>query len=346
LADPVQVIACVGAGRMGRGIAHAFAYAGHEVRLIDGKSRDAVARQRLFDEARAEIRATLASVAELGGFDVGVVDDIAGRVSFHGDAEMREALKGVRFVFEAVPETEEAKRHGLEAIDRAVGPEAIIASTTSTFLSTQLSGLSGRPQRFLNAHWLNPAFIVPLIELSPTSETDPAVVEEFEGLLTSIGKVPVVCAASPGYIVPRIQALAMNEAARLVEEGVATAEDVDKAVKYGFGFRFAILGLLEFIDWGGGDILYYASRYMSQAMKDPRFEAPKIVHDNMESGRNGLRDGKGFYDYSAVDIPAYRRERLAAFLRALNEAGLARPPVLMQKSRRDVPDRLQSGGDH
>ena len=135
-------------------------------------------------------------------------------------------------------------------------------------------------------------------------------VEEFKALLTSIGKVPVECAASPGYIVPRIQALAMNEAARLVEEGVATAEDVDKAVKYGFGFRFAILGLLEFIDWGGGDILYYASRYMSEAMNDKRFEAPKIVHDNMEAGRNGLRDGKGFYDYGGMDVGAYRRERL------------------------------------
>ena len=331
MADPLQVVACVGAGRMGRGIAHAFAYAGHEVRLIDGKSRDAAMQQRLFEQARAEIRATLASVAELGGFDVTAVDDIVARVSFHGDAEMRDALEGVRFVFEAVPETEEAKRHGLEAINRAAAREAIVASTTSTFLSTQLSGLSGRPRRFLNAHWLNPAFIVPLIELSPTKETDPTVVEEFEQLLTSIGKVPVVCAASPGYIVPRIQALAMNEAARLVEEGVATAEDVDKAVKYGFGFRFAILGLLEFIDWGGGDILYYASRYMSEAMNDQRFEAPKIVHDNMEGGRNGLRDGRGFYDYSKVDVSAYRRERLAAFLRALHEAGLQRAPVLPPK---------------
>jgi 3-hydroxybutyryl-CoA dehydrogenase len=324
-------VACIGAGRMGRGIAHAFAYAGHEVRLIDGKARDAAARQRLFDEARAEIRATLISVTALGGFDVNAVDDIIARVSFHGDADAVETLKGVRFVFEAVPETEEAKREGLAALNRAAEPDAIVASTTSTFLSTQLSALSGRPRRFLNAHWLNPAFIVPLIELSPTKTTDLAVVEEFKDLLTSIGKVPVVCAASPGYIVPRIQALAMNEAARLVEEGVATAEDIDKAVKYGFGFRFAILGLLEFIDWGGGDILYFASRYMSQAMNDPRFEAPQIVHDNMNSGRNGLRDGKGFYDYSAVDVPAYRRERLAAFLRALNEAGLARPPVVPPK---------------
>ncbi|MGB7258754.1 MAG: 3-hydroxybutyryl-CoA dehydrogenase [Pseudolabrys sp.] len=326
-ASRFPVVACVGAGRMGRGIAHAFAYAGHEVRLIDSKPRDAAARQRLFTEGRGEIYGTLESIAELGGFDATAIDGIMARVSLHAYEETGSALKEVRYVFEAVPETEEAKRSALAAIDRDADAEAIVASTTSTFLSTKLSALSGRPRRFLNSHWLNPAFIVPLIELSPTNETDKAVIEEFKALLTSIGKVPVECAASPGYIVPRIQALAMNEAARLVEEGVASAEDIDKAVKYGFGFRFAILGLLEFIDWGGGDILYYASRYMAEAMQDKRFEAPKIVHDNMTEGRNGLRDGKGFYDYGGMDVRAYRRERLAAFLRALNEAGLARPPV-------------------
>jgi len=308
-----HVIGCVGAGRMGRGIAHAFAYAGHDVRLIDAKPRDAAAREKLFDEARAEIRGTLAQIAGLGGFEASAIARIMARVSFHGHDAAQTAFAGAHIVFEAVPETEEAKRDGLAFIDRFADADAIVASTTSTFLSTQLAGLSGRPQRFLNAHWLNPAFIVPLIEVSPTPETDPAVVADFNTLLTSIGKVPVVCAASPGYIVPRIQALAMNEAARLVEEGVATAEDIDKAVKYGFGFRFAILGLLEFIDWGGGDILYYASRYMAGAMNDKRFEAPQIVHDNMAEGRNGLRDGKGFFDYTTMDVPAYRSERLAAF---------------------------------
>ena len=327
MAARYPVIACVGAGRMGRGIAHAFAYAGPEVRLIDGKPRDSQAQQRLAGESKAEIRGTLAQIAEIGGFDAKAIDGIMARITLHPFDDMQQALKGVRYIFEAVPETEEAKRAAFATIDRAAETYAIVASTTSTFLSTQLSALSGRPKLFLNAHWLNPAFIVPLIELSPTPETDRAVVEEFKALLTSIGKVPVECSASPGYIVPRIQALAMNEAARLVEEGVASVEDIDKAVKYGFGFRFAILGLLEFIDWGGGDILYYASRNMSDAMNDKRFEAPKIVHDNMTGGRNGLRDGKGFYDYAGTDVGAYRRERLAAFLHALKEAGLARPPA-------------------
>jgi|TARA_B110000037_G_C17085434_1_gene491769 3-hydroxybutyryl-CoA dehydrogenase len=109
----------------------------------------------------------------------------------------------------------------------------------------------------------------------------------------------------------------MNEAARLVEEGVATAEDIDKATKYGFGFRFAILGLLEFIDWGGGDILYYASQYMTKATGDARFSAPKIINDNMENNRNGLKDGEGFLNYEGLDIKEYQENRLLAFVEML-----------------------------
>jgi 3-hydroxybutyryl-CoA dehydrogenase len=147
-------------------------------------------------------------------------------------------------------------------------------------------------------------------------------------LLEAIGKVPVVCKASPGFIVPRLQALAMNEAARLVEEGVASAEDIDKATLYGFGFRFAVLGVLEFIDWGGGDILYHASRYLTDATGSERFAAPKIVQDNMAAGRTGVRERAGFLDYTSMDIETYRRQRLAAFVALLKHIGIARPPVV------------------
>jgi 3-hydroxybutyryl-CoA dehydrogenase len=321
------IVACLGAGRMGRGIAHCFAYAGYAVRLLDAKPRDAERRAAFFAETLDEIRGTLGMVAQFGGFDAQAIDGIMARISLFAPDDAAEALSGAGIVFEAVPETDDAKRSALALIGKLADPDAIIASATSTYLSTQLSDLCGRPERFLNAHWLNPAFLVPLVELSPTKATDRAVVEAMKALLASIGKVPVECAASPGYIVPRIQALAMNEAARLVEEGVASAEDVDKAVKYGFGFRFAVLGLLEFIDWGGGDILFHASRYLAAAMDDDRFTAPAVIHANMAEGRNGLRDGKGFYDYAAMDIPAYRRDRLAAFFRMLQQAGLAIPPA-------------------
>jgi 3-hydroxybutyryl-CoA dehydrogenase len=330
------VIACVGAGRMGRGIAHCFAYAGYPVRLLDAKPREPAAFAALVDDALAEVRGTLTTLADLGGFDAASIGPIMARVSVHPPAEAADALAGARYVFEAVPETGEAKRHALALIDEVADAEAIVCSTTSTHLSSELAALCGRPRRFLNAHWLNPAFLVPLVELSPTGETDRAAVAEVKALLEAIGKVPVECAAAPGYIVPRIQMLAMNEAARLVEEGVASAEDVDKAVKFGFGFRFAVLGLLEFIDWGGGDILYYASRYMTEATGEPRFAAPAVIESNMAERRNGLRDGRGFYDYSGVDVAAYRQQRLGEFLRMLRQAGLALPPA--------GPDPASEGG--
>src|SRR5581483_5222027 len=198
-----SIIACIGAGRMGRGIAHAFAYAGHAVRLIDIKSRDDAAQRKVFAEAAAEIRSSLESIAEIGGFDLHAVETIVQRVTFHPRSQAKAALQGVSYIFEAVPETLEAKTLALALINQIAGPDSIIASTTSTFLSTQLAGLSGRSRYFLNVHWLNPAFLVPLVEVSPAKATDRTVVERMMNLLTSIGKVPVECGASPGYIVPR-----------------------------------------------------------------------------------------------------------------------------------------------
>ena len=114
----------------------------------------------------------------------------------------------------------------------------------------------------------------------------------------------------------------------LIVKGVATAEDIDKAVIYGFGFRFAVLGLLEFIDWGGGDILYYASRYLEGALGSDRYRAPDVISRNMQEGRIGLRTGAGFLDYSGLDVDAYREQRLAQLVDMLRHFGLARPPVL------------------
>jgi 3-hydroxybutyryl-CoA dehydrogenase len=312
-----EVIAAVGAGRMGRGMAVAFAYAGHPVHLIDAKPRDPEAYARLAKEALNEIRATLTMLAGFGMLASDEIDTLVARVTCHPLGGCAQALAQSDVIFEGVPETLDAKRAAFAMISDHAQPAAIIASTTSTILSNDLQGFVTHPDRFLNAHWLNPAFLVPLVELSPGKATDPDVTARLKALLEKIGKVPVVCAASPGYIVPRIQMLAMNEAARMVEEGVATAEDIDKATKYGFGFRFAVLGLLEFIDWGGGDILYYASSYMRNATGSDRFDAPDIIQKNMAEGRRGLRDGQGFLDYDGLDVPAYQKERLGAFVAML-----------------------------
>jgi 3-hydroxybutyryl-CoA dehydrogenase len=320
-------IGCLGAGRMGRGIAVVFAYAGHPVTIVDFKPRDAGAFGTLATEAIEEVRGTLASLARFGLFDESKVAAIAARVTVVPEPDAADALSSATVIFEGVPEVLALKRDALARAAALAGPRPIIASTTSTILVDDLSAAVEHPERFLNAHWLNPAYLVPLVELAPGARTDPAVTARLKTLLEAIGKVPVVCAPRPGYIVPRIQALAMNEAARMVEEGVASAEEIDRAIKYGFGFRFAVLGMLEFIDWGGGDILYYASRYLTAALGSERYAAPEIVERNMREGRIGLRSGQGFLDYAKLDIDAYRRDRLEAFVAMLKQLGLARPPA-------------------
>ena len=319
-----EIIAAAGAGRMGRGLAIVFAYAGHAVRLVDLKAREDA--EVYLGGARAEIAETLEMLVTTGMIGEDDVDRIAGRVHYVGAGKAKDALAGADVIFEGVPETLDAKRAAFAVIGEHARPDAIVASTTSTILSDELQGMIAHPERFLNAHWLNPAYLVPLVELSPGGGTDPGTTVRLKTLLEGIGKVPVVMKPSPGFIVPRIQALAMNEAARLVEEGVATPEDIDKATLYGLGFRFAILGMLEFIDWGGGDILHHASRYMADATGEDRFEAPEIIKRNMEEGRIGLRTGQGFLDYEGMDVPAYRRERLSAFVGMLRHLGLLHAP--------------------
>src|ERR1700743_2270077 len=328
MTHPRPAIACLGAGRMGRGIAVAFAYAGHRVTMIDVKPRSAEQFAKLESEALGEVEKTLASLSRIGMLNEADAKTGIARVSVSRSQDGNAALAGAGIVFEGVPEVVELKREVLGAASKCVGPDVIIASTTSTILVDDLSGAIEKPARFLNVHWVHPAYLIPLVEISPGAATDPAITARVKALLEGIGKVPVVCAATPGFIVPRIQALAMNEAARMVEQGVASAEDIDKAIRYGFGFRYAVMGLLEFIDWGGGDILYYASRYLEGALGSDRYRAPEVISRNMHEGRIGMRTGAGFLDYSGLDIKNYREQRLATLVDLLRHFGLARPPVM------------------
>jgi 3-hydroxybutyryl-CoA dehydrogenase len=314
---------------MGRGIAVAFAYAGHRVTMIDVKAgRSNEQLEKLKAEALDEVKKTLASLVRIGMLGESEAQAVATRVSVVPERASAAVLADAGMVFEGVPEVVDLKRDVLGTASRIVSADVIIASTTSTILVDDLSASVEHPSRFLNVHWLNPAYLIPLVEISPGKATDPDIVARVKMLLEGIGKVPVVCAATPGFIVPRIQALAMNEAARMVEEGVASAEEIDKAIRYGFGFRYAVLGLLEFIDWGGGDILFYASRYLEGALGSERYRAPQVISDNMRDGRIGLRTGAGFLDYSGLNVDEYREKRLAELVSMLRHFGLARPPVL------------------
>lgn len=319
-------VALVGAGRMGRGLAHVFAWGGWQVDLLDTRDRPAADATTLLADAAAEVSRTLNLMAELGLCQPDAVAGLQQRVRYGARDDMATALGAADLVMEGVTETRDAKAAALTMASDLCGPDVVIASTTSTMLSTELATHVRHPARFLNAHWLNPAYLMPLVEVSPHDETDPAVRDRLLQWLRDIGKVPVVCKASPGFIIPRIQALAMNEAARMVEEGVASAEDMDIAIRTGFGPRFSVLGLVEFIDWGGVDILHHASRYMVETTGEDRFRAPDIVGQKMAEGATGLHAGRGFHDYADVDRDAYQRDRIRDFVQVLGLRDLLPPP--------------------
>jgi len=306
-------LAAVGAGRMGRGIAIAFAMAGYDFTLVDLKPRARESWQKLEAEAKAELAASLAMLAELGA-----ISDARTTMARIRVTQDPAALRDCEVLFEAVPETLEAKRDAFARICELASPQAILASTTSTILVTDLVPLVSHPERLLNAHWLNPAYVIPLVEMSVHPGTSPQVVGKIRQLLEAADKVPVVCGATPGYIVPRLQALMMNEAARMVEEGVATAQEIDKATRYGLGLRFAAIGVIEFIDYGGNDILYYASRYLAERVSAGRYTPPENVQRLMREGNLGLKTGRGFYDYRGRDGQAYRKDVLARTLAAVD----------------------------
>ena len=301
---------------MGRGIALAFAAAGHKVVLVDAKERPDDAAKELERAALDEIASDLSFLVSLAVINQSEADAALQRISFACRSQCAEALQRADLVFEGVPEVLEAKRECFAFLSEHVQPDCIIASTSSTIDPDSLAPLVAHPDRFLNAHWLNPAFLMPLVELSPALATSDNAIDQLRQILSLIGKVPVTCKGA-GYIIPRIQALAMNEAARMVEEGVASAEDIDTAIRVGFGPRFSVLGLLEFIDWGGGDILHYASDYLGKQIDRDRYIAPQIIGENMKHRRRGLRDGAGFYDYRNIDVEAYRSQRLADFVSLL-----------------------------
>ena len=314
-------IVALGAGRMGRGIAQVFAYAGHKVTIIDFKEREKEDSIKLLNRAKAEIKENLeflASLEILGALDVPPILDRIHGVSL---SEASENLKNADYIFEGVPEVLEAKKDAISRASALAPDQAVIASTTSTMLVTQLMGYSSQPENFLNAHFLNPAYLIPLVEVSPSEKTENNQLKKFLNLLESIGKVPVVCKASPGYIIPRFQSLIMSEAVRMVEEGIASAEDIDRAVRTGFGIRYATMGPIEFIDWGGSDILHYANAYLSENI-DKRFKAPKIVEEKMKKGHLGMNHGKGFYNFENMDVESYKRTKLSTFIELLKHLDL------------------------
>ena len=311
----MTTVAVLGPGRIGRQIALAFALGGHPVRLVDAKpGRPPGEAARTLADARREIARDVGLMVEedviTGTESVAVLERIEERTGLA-------ALEGCDFVQEALPESVPLKRAELARLTGAVGPDAIIASGSSTISPSHLCDAVERPERFLIAHWLNPAHIIPLVDVVAGPRTAPATVERTLALLEGLGKTPVRCGDSPGFIGPRLQVLLLNEAVRLVEEGVATPEDIDRAFRAGMGFRYASVGLFEFLDWGGIDILYHTSRYMTEAFGDERFKAPRLVEEKIARNELGPKTGRGFFDYAGERREVFETEKVRALLRRL-----------------------------
>jgi 3-hydroxybutyryl-CoA dehydrogenase len=309
-----DTIAVLGPGRIGRQIALTFALGGHRVLLVDLKNRSVADSELVLADARREIARDLTLMAEervIAESDVAAaLERIEERVGL-GD------LGACAFVQEALPESVDLKRAAFKRLSDLVSADAVVASTSSTISPSDLGDALTRPERFLVAHWLNPAHIIPLVEIVPGRLTAPATVERVLRLLERLGKTPVRCADSPGFIGPRMQVLLMNEAVRLVEEGVATPQDVDRAFRAGMGCRYASVGIFEFIDWGGVDILYRASRYMSEALGDDRFKPAGLVERKMAYNELGPKTGRGFFDYSGDRRETFETAKIRALLRQL-----------------------------
>jgi 3-hydroxybutyryl-CoA dehydrogenase len=307
-------VAVLGPGRIGRQIALAFALGGCRVVLVDLKTRSVADAERVLADARVEIARDLSLMVEEGV--IADADEPAALARIEERVGLGD-LGDCTFVQEALPESVELKRETFKRLAGRVAPDAVVASTSSTISPSHLADAVDRPERFLVAHWLNPAHIIPLVEVVPGPQTLPSTVEATLRRLERLGKVPVRCNDSPGFIGPRMQVLLMNEAVRLVEEGVATPADVDKAFRAGMGFRYASVGIFEFIDWGGVDILYRASRYMTEAVGDDRFKPARLVEQKMARNELGPKTGRGFFDYAGDRRHTFETQKIRALLRQL-----------------------------
>ena len=288
---------------------------GHTVTLIDTKKRESGKETEALNAACEEVKANLELLNGLGLLRGDTESLMEGLDIATG---LNEAIAGHSLVFEALPENVAIKQAFFRAISPLMGEETVIASASSTFHLDVFWEVCARPGNVVSAHWLNPAFLVPLVEIAYGEQTHAWAPVRICDFFRNIGKIPVKMRTNPGFIVPRIQAAAMNEAIRILEEGVTTAAEIDTAIKAGFGFRLGVMGLIEFVDLGGVDILFHAGEYLHNKLGGAHFKPPGLVKEKMERAEMGPRTGKGFYDYEDVDTRALFNQKYMGFVELLH----------------------------
>lgn len=314
--DKIDTAAVVGAGYMGGGIAQSLALAGVDVKLADANS----------DLTKKSLDRLLAEADRFereGLFDPGSAAIIQDRLRAAESIEA--AVASVDFVEEAVPEVPGIKRDVLGRISRAIQPEAIVGSNTSTLPIGGLAEafVNANANRFLGVHYSNPAPFIPGVELIPHAGTDESVLGPVEDLIRRAGKVPARIRDSAGFVLNRLQYVLFKEAATIVEEGIASPEAVDAIVRTTFGFRLPFFGPFVIADMAGLDVYAACFKTFEQHF-GPRLATPKVLSNLVAQGKFGTKSGGGFLNISAektAELIGYRDRAYRKLAELLAELG-------------------------
>ncbi len=282
----IKKIGVIGAGAMGNGIAQMAAQIGYEVVLRDIKD-EYVAR------GMKNIDRFLSKSVEKGKIEAAQKDAILGRIK--GTTEMSD-LKDVDFVIEAVIENLDLKKSVFKELDELCAPHVILASNTSSMSLTEIAAATNRPEKVCGMHFFNPVPIMKLVEIIRGYATDDETIDITTELAKKMGKITVeVKKDSPGFVVNRIMIPHMLEAIKIVEEGIASVEDVDIAVKGGLNYP---MGPFELMDLTGIDICYFVSEYFYKELnKEAKWVSPNLLKTMIRANKLGRKTGGGWYDY-------------------------------------------------
>jgi 3-hydroxybutyryl-CoA dehydrogenase len=282
----IKIVAVLGAGTMGNGIAHVFARSGFTVILHD-------IDQRFLDRALDTIGKNLDREIKKGKLAESDRPAVLARLKPATDMA---AIAAADFVVEAVPEKIEIKRAVLTEADRILRPEVIIASNTSSISMTALAALTTRPDRFVGMHFMNPVPVMVLVEVIRALQTSEATFATTMELAKKLGKTPVAVNDAPGFVSNRVLMPLINEAAYCVMEGVATAEAVDAVMKLGMNHP---MGPLELADFVGLDVCVDVMHVLHEGLGDPKYRACPLLKKYVAAGWLGRKSSRGFYSYNA-----------------------------------------------
>jgi len=285
----IKQIVVVGAGNMGEGIVQSFVQAGKSVKVLARK-------KETLDRCRQQIDTNLKLFAEFQLLEE-APEVIKSRITYITMAELSEAIRGCHFVVETIPEVLADKKELFGKLD-GCDPDVILASNTGSMTVTTLTEDMKTAYRVVGTHYFNPAHIMPLVEIQRGKHTSDKVVQTTKDLMLEVGKKPILVKKEiPGFIVNRIQGAIFREVSYLLDEGVATPEDIDMAAKAMYGFRLSCIGPMEADDMIGLDTSARVSANLFKTLSN-RTEPSATLLDKVSRGELGIKTGKGWYDYS------------------------------------------------